>query len=260
MGGFIALYRQMVDWEWYTDGPCFKLFIHCLLKANYEEKHWRGIVIPRGSFVTSYSKLSQECGLSVKQVRTALDKLISTHELTKQSASQYTLISVVNYGLYQDYDDSKGQGYRHTKGQTNGKQRASERQQLTNITNKQDNKDNDKDKDKRADALVSPNYFTYLLIKKGFLLENEQELILYNNLFNDLLNKYEFVDIAVAVEFVSNAMKNKDIKNKYWYFKKSVEKQLDPFRRLNQKSNAIEPVADDTNISDQELRELLKDI
>ena len=247
----------MVDWEWYTDGPCFKLFIHCLLKANYEEKHWRGIVIPRGSFVTSYSKLSQECGLSVKQVRTALDKLISTHELAKQSASQYTVISVVNYGLYQDYGNSKGQSNRHTKGQTNGKQRASEGQQLTNITNKQDN---DNDNDKGASAPIHNHNFINLLIKKGILFADDEKLFVYDQLFDDLVASYGRGNIASAMDYVLKVMETADVKNKYGYFKTSIEEQLNPFRRLNQKSNATEPVADDTNISDQELRELLKDI
>ena len=250
----------MVDWEWYKNANCSRLFIHCLLKANYEDKKWQGIIIPKGSFVTSIKQLSSELGISEQQIRTALKKLKSTNEITCTSTNKYTMICVVNYGRYQTPRGDEQHTNQHANQQSNNKQITFNQQQLINITNKQDNKDNDKDKDKRADALVSLNYFTNLLIKKGFLLESEQELILYNNLFNDLLNKYEFVDIAVAVEFVSNAMKNKDIKNKYWYFKKSVEKQLDPFRRLNQESNAVEPIADDTNISDQELRELLKDI
>ena len=259
MGGFIALYRQMVEWEWYTDGPCFKLFIHCLLKANYEEKHWRGIVIPRGSFVTSYSKLSQECGLSIKQVRTALDKLISTHELAKQSASQYTVISVVNYGLYQEYDNSKGQSNRHAKGQTNGKQRASEGQQLTNITNKQDNKDNDKDNG--AIAPVKHHYLTNILLEMNFIVD-ENELFSFDDLFDQLLKSYTHGEVMKALYYVSHVMitADKEYKSKFWYFKKSIEKQLNYYDDNDNATISDSIITDDTNISDQELRELLKDI
>ena len=37
-GGFIKLYRSMLQWEWYDDVNVKVLFLHLLLKANYEEK------------------------------------------------------------------------------------------------------------------------------------------------------------------------------------------------------------------------------
>ena len=64
MGGFIKIHRQITEWEWYTDIPVRILFEHCLFKANYETKKWQGIVIERGSFITSYDNLSLETGLS----------------------------------------------------------------------------------------------------------------------------------------------------------------------------------------------------
>lgn len=39
-GGYIKLYRQIVDWEWYDDIPTSRLFMHLLLKANYAEREW----------------------------------------------------------------------------------------------------------------------------------------------------------------------------------------------------------------------------
>ena len=35
---WIKIYRSMLDWEWYSDNNTKSLFIHCLIKANYEEK------------------------------------------------------------------------------------------------------------------------------------------------------------------------------------------------------------------------------
>lgn len=49
-----------------------RLFIHCLLKANWQEKAWKGESNPgRGQFVTSLSKLAEETGLTIRQTRTA---------------------------------------------------------------------------------------------------------------------------------------------------------------------------------------------
>jgi uncharacterized phage protein (TIGR02220 family) len=111
--GWIKLHRKFLDWEWYDDTNVKVLFLHILLKANHEEKRWRGITIKRGQFISSYSTLAEEVGLSVQQVRTALDKLISTSEITKSSNSNYTVISVVNYDEYQSNQ--------HTEQQTSNK-------------------------------------------------------------------------------------------------------------------------------------------
>lgn len=36
--GFIKLYRKMLEWGWYDDGPTKDVFIHLLLIASYEDK------------------------------------------------------------------------------------------------------------------------------------------------------------------------------------------------------------------------------
>ena len=101
MEGWISLHRKMVTWEWYNDPNTLRLFLHCLLKANHTDKKWRGIDIERGSFVTSYGKLSKELELSVQNIRTSIANLKLTGELTSKSTSKNTVIKVVNYGLHQ---------------------------------------------------------------------------------------------------------------------------------------------------------------
>lgn len=102
IAGFIVIHRKILNWEWYTDSNTKALFLHCLIKANYEDKIWRGIEIKRGSFVTSLENLSAETGLTVSQVRTSLDHLLSTGELKKDTNNRFTLITVNNYEIYQD--------------------------------------------------------------------------------------------------------------------------------------------------------------
>lgn len=88
MEGWIKIFRQMIDWEWYKDVPTKTLFIHLLLTANYEDKKWKGITIKRGQLITSLNHLSEETGLSKQQVRTALKKLVATHEVTQLSTQR----------------------------------------------------------------------------------------------------------------------------------------------------------------------------
>ena len=115
MAGFIKLHRQITEWEWYDDANTFRLFIHCLLEANYADKQWRGVVIQRGSFITSQPKLANRLKLSVRQVRTSLNKLKMTGELTVKTTADYSVITVKNYEMYQQDDrltDSLATGYR----------------------------------------------------------------------------------------------------------------------------------------------------
>lgn len=99
--GWIKLHRQILEWEWYEDINCFRLFTHLLLKANHKEKRYKGIVVKAGQIVTSRDLLAQETGLSSQQIRTAITKLKSTNEITSVTSSQGTIIEVVNYEKYQ---------------------------------------------------------------------------------------------------------------------------------------------------------------
>ena len=125
--GYIRLYRNIMDWGWYLEPNTARLFIHCILKANYTEKEWQGIKIPVGSFVTSYEKLAQELKLSIQNIKTAIKHLKLTKELTVKSTRHYSIITVNNYKLYQTTNLTNNFKLTHNQPSTN--------QQLT-TTNK----------------------------------------------------------------------------------------------------------------------------
>jgi hypothetical protein len=102
--GFIVLHRKMVDWEWYQDANTMRLFLHCILKANHKTKKWQGIDIQRGQFLTSSDTLALDLKLSRQQIRTSLNKLKSTSEITILTTSRNSMITV---SLYNDYQDKK---------------------------------------------------------------------------------------------------------------------------------------------------------
>lgn len=100
---FIKLNRSILNWEWYTDINTCRLFIHMLLKANWKDANFKGKTVPRGSFVSSIGKLAEETQLTPDEVRTAIKHLICTNEITKQSCSKYTVFTVKNYDVYQNF-------------------------------------------------------------------------------------------------------------------------------------------------------------
>ena len=125
MDAFIKLQRKMLDWEWYTDANTKAVFLHCLLKANWKDGRFRGHKVPRGSFVSGRKVLAEELNLSEQQVRTALEHLKSTNEVTIKSTSRFSIITVVNYDRYQTNNQQTNQ-------QTTNKQPTSN-QQVTTI-------------------------------------------------------------------------------------------------------------------------------
>lgn len=131
--GFVKMYRKMTEWEWYSDIIVKTVFIHCLLKANYKEKRWRGYTIKRGQFITSYPKLAKECGITVSQARRAILALCSTGEITRKAQAKFSMVTVIGYDSYQS-DNS--QSNRQSNSQATGKQ-----QQHKNIKNDKEYKE-----------------------------------------------------------------------------------------------------------------------
>jgi len=105
MSGYISLHRKLLDWEWYNDNNTKILFIHCLLKANWEDKNWQGTLIKRGSFITSIETLSNELNLTFQNIRTSLSKLEKTNEIVKNSTNKNTLLTIVKYDDYQNLEN-----------------------------------------------------------------------------------------------------------------------------------------------------------
>jgi DNA-binding transcriptional regulator YhcF (GntR family) len=89
-------------WEWYENTNVFRLFYHCLLHTNLEDKRYCGKEIKAGQFVSSITRISAETGLTESQVRTALKKLKDTGYISTKSTNKYTIYTVNEYQKYID--------------------------------------------------------------------------------------------------------------------------------------------------------------
>ena len=99
--GFIKLYRSMTKWEWYQDANTTRVFLHLLFNANLEESRYKNHVIPKGSLVIGRKALAETLGISEQNVRTALNHLKSTNEITIKSTNRFSIVTVVNWEKYQ---------------------------------------------------------------------------------------------------------------------------------------------------------------
>ena len=116
--GYIKLHRSILKWEWWQDENTRTVFLYLLLMANWESKTYRGIEIPVGSLITSRNKLCANLKMSERKVRTALDHLQETGEIKIEATNRYSLVSIVNWELYQ-MSDSEATNKRPTNRPTN---------------------------------------------------------------------------------------------------------------------------------------------
>ena len=144
LNGFVKISRGILDWEWYSDTYTARLFFHCILKANWKDGSWKGQPYKRGQFITSLSSLASELGCSVRNVRTALNHLISTGELTSETTNKYRIITVCNYDKYQASD-------KQVDRQLTNSRQASDKQPTTDEEYKEI-------KNKRSNNIYAPSF------------------------------------------------------------------------------------------------------
>ena len=179
MGNFIKIDRKILKWEWWSDIKTFRLFFYMLVSAYWKDGNYKGVEIKRGSFPSSISELSRETNLSVMEIRTALNHLKSTGEvttnqqstnkqyntnltsnLTSKKTNKFTVFTVVNYDLYQS--DNKQDNKNLTSNLTENQQSTNTQlnKQLTRHILKEDKNDknvkNEK-KERKGQVVYYPN-------------------------------------------------------------------------------------------------------
>jgi len=232
MEWFIQLHRKILEWEWYDDMNTKVLFLHLLLVCNYKENKWRWITIQKWQKITSLDHLAKECWLTVRQTRTSLEKLESTWEVTKQTTSSYTILTLVNWASYNIPNDKPPTNERQT----------SDKRATTN------NKDNNNNKENNTDTVVAtqPNEFQESMkyLKMVREKESRNELIEYRESW--------WFDFLIPTPEYSKNHKDEWLKfllywsecSKTWKLKAELEKTFEIKKRFatwmsRKKENAV---------------------
>lgn len=100
--GFIVLKRKLLEWRWHDNMIAFSFWIYLLLKANWKPAYFKGKLIPRGSFATSYETMSKETKLAKNTIRKWIKVFQEDGQIEVNSTHEYTVIKVTNYAKYQD--------------------------------------------------------------------------------------------------------------------------------------------------------------
>lgn len=130
------------------------------MSANHEPKKWRGQEIGRGQILTGRKQLSSTTGISEQSVRTCLERLKETKEITIKSTNQNSIITVCNYDSYQQKEATTNQQTnQQSTSQLTSDQPATNQRPTTNKNDK--NKKNDK-----KNIPTREEFISYAKIKK----------------------------------------------------------------------------------------------
>jgi biotin operon repressor len=141
--GYVKLWRKLKEWDWFKDSETLHLFIYMLITANYKSTYYQGIEIKRGELITGRLQLSKDLGISEQSIRTSINRLKSTSEITSRSTNKYTIITLCNYENYQCENNENNQQNveRSTNDQPAINQQLTTSKELKNEKNEKNNKD-----------------------------------------------------------------------------------------------------------------------
>jgi len=111
MNGYVKLHRKILETSFYKDTPACALAFYLILRANWKDtkilwnKEEKTLV--RGQMLAGRNELSEKTGMSVSQIRRALKVLVNVGFISIETTNRFSLITLCNWGLYQDEDESK---------------------------------------------------------------------------------------------------------------------------------------------------------
>ena len=91
------------------------------------------------------------------------------------------------------------------------------------------------DKGNKSSFFSGLNSLTKALVKYGYTNEEDIELLNYNNLFNELLEEYNYKDLIIITWYIADRVVKRKfldedgnvIENKYGYFKRAIYNNID---------------------------------
>lgn len=111
--GWLKLWRKGEETKAFYHPGVWRLWTHCLMKANYKKKKFvvegllKPVLVKPGQFITGRFELAEELGYSKKKAITVwswMKKLEKWGNLIIKSHNKFSLITIVNWKFYQGED------------------------------------------------------------------------------------------------------------------------------------------------------------
>jgi uncharacterized phage protein (TIGR02220 family) len=157
--GFIKLHRKTLNSQVFVNEKTFKIWMWCLMKANFKSK-WvmlnvgKGtteVEVIRGQFIFGRHSAASELNIKGSTIYEHMLKLVKMGNILMGSNNQYSVITICNYDNYQNIDD----GFTASNQQAKNNQLTTG-EQVTNTTKKE----NKEKKEKKVK--LNPEYAQFI--------------------------------------------------------------------------------------------------
>ncbi|MCD8882612.1 DnaD domain protein [Mammaliicoccus sciuri] len=190
MAGWISLHRSIENHWLYEEDRKFSKFeawIDLLLMVNHKDNKTimdgKLVTVKRGQRITSLRKLGDRWKWSLTKVDSFLRLLEQDKMIVVKKDTKKTLVTIVNYDVYQNVDLEK----RHRKdSEKTQKEQRKDREKTQKKTNNNDNKENNDNNDNKENKKTSNVYDFYQ--ESGF----------------GIINQYTAQDITYYLESFEN--------------------------------------------------------
>lgn len=107
--GYVFLARDILKSTLWQRRPEDRVVaLTSIVLANHQPATWHDghhdVQFSRGQFARSWGGLARACNLTLKNVRTSVERLETAKFLARKGTTYYSTFSVLNYGRYQDRD------------------------------------------------------------------------------------------------------------------------------------------------------------
>ena len=111
--GFVLLWRKVEDSGWIRNHKLWAFWSWCLIKASYKKRKvvvgLQEIELEPGQFIFGRKSASKATDISERSIRTIVDFLVKSQNLTIKTTSKFSIIYVVNWSFYQQPETQNDQ-------------------------------------------------------------------------------------------------------------------------------------------------------
>jgi len=103
--GWVKLYRKSIENGWLKNHNLWVFWTYCLMKATHKNHtDFMGLTqvkLEPGQFPFGRKKAAEETGLSEQNIRTCVEILKKSKNLTIKSTNKFSIITICNWKIYQ---------------------------------------------------------------------------------------------------------------------------------------------------------------
>ncbi len=93
-------FSTLLESRWAYDRKTHRFFLYLMGKANWDSVRYKDITLERGDILATLKELSEESGLTVSEVRTAIKHLKSSGDLKTTRYGRNQIIHLSTYSRY----------------------------------------------------------------------------------------------------------------------------------------------------------------